>query len=67
MPKKTDMRSLAIIALPIGTSLGISVGMLFGSFAGNIPMGLCFGAMGGVIIGSLTFGLLYSISNKKDK
>lgn len=65
--KNSDKKSLAILALPIGISLGICVGMMFGSFAGNIPMGLCFGIIGGAIIALLTFAILHSNSNKKDK
>ncbi len=63
----SDKKSLAILSLPIGISLGICIGMIFGSFAGNIPMGLCFGIIGGAIIALLVFAFLHLNSNKKDK
>ncbi len=68
MPNKNyDKKSLSILALPLGISSGISIGLLFGSVAGNIPMGLCFGVIGGSIIGLFGFLVLHSISNKKNK
>lgn len=65
--KNADKKSLAILALPIGIAIGISVSMMFGSFAGNIPMGLCFGIIGGSLIGLLAFVIMHANSNKKDK
>ena len=57
----------AILALPICLSLGIIIGLMLGSVAGNISMGICFGMMGGAVVGMIAFGLLYLIFDKKDK
>ncbi|MBQ7003437.1 MAG: hypothetical protein IJN57_05660 [Oscillospiraceae bacterium] len=34
-----DKKTLAILALPICTSLGICIGLIFGAVSGNMPMG----------------------------
>lgn len=63
--KPNTIKALAILALPMGTSVGI--GTMLGSVAGNIPIGICLGIMGGSVIGLIAFIVLLLSSKKKDK
>lgn len=65
--KEPNKKALAILALPMGTSFGIGMGMMFGSVAGSIPIGLCFGTIGGSVIELIFLIILLSIEKKKDK
>jgi len=51
--KKPQEPDNQMLYLPIGMSLGISVGTAIGAGAGNIPLGMCIGVSIGVAVGAV--------------
>ena len=63
--KQTRQASMAILALPVCTTLEMGFGVLFGAAAGDVSKGISLGLIGGAGVGNAAFGLLYAWMSRR--